>query len=149
MFSLIYDNDKNLCALFKHAPTAKVGTIHTLFQADTLQACLDEMERVGVARPVDLTPFLSVGDYTPPPAVSVDELKVKLDASYAGFSVQGKAVFGAAYDAVVAHIDRGDIDAAKLAIAMIQIPIVVPGVSSDELDKWKLKKLEILGLFPA
>ena len=62
MFSLIYDNDKSLCALFKHVPTAQVGTIHTLFQADTLQACLDEMERVGVARPEDLAPFLAAGE---------------------------------------------------------------------------------------
>lgn len=62
MFSLICDNDKNLCALFKHAPTAKVGTIYTLFQANTLQACLDEMERVGVARPEDLAPFLAAGE---------------------------------------------------------------------------------------
>jgi hypothetical protein len=62
MFSLIYDSDKNLQALFKHTADAKVGTIHTLFQTDTLQKCLDEMERVGVAIPDDLGPFLAAGE---------------------------------------------------------------------------------------
>lgn len=68
--------------------------------------------------------------------------------TYSNFSDGGKAAFGAAYDTVVAHVRRGDIAAAKIAVQMVVIPTEVPGVSVDELATWTVKKAEILALFP-
>ena len=71
-----------------------------------------------------------------------------LQAAYTDFSIGGKAAFGGTYDAVVAHIVRGDIAAAKLTVQMVQIPDEVPGVTADELVTWEAKKLKILALLP-
>lgn len=71
-----------------------------------------------------------------------------LKTAYADFSDGAKAAFGTAYDTVVAHIRRGDIGAAKLAVIMVTIPDEVPGVPAEELKKWTERKAEILKLFP-
>jgi len=75
-------------------------------------------------------------------------LIVSLRNTYTDFSDGAKAAFGTAYDTVVAHIRRGDIGAAKLAVIMVTIPDEVPGVPAEELKKWTERKAEILKLFP-
>lgn len=75
-------------------------------------------------------------------------LLTELESAYTNFSTGGKWAFGNAYDTVVNHVLRDDIAAAKLTVQTIVIPAEVPGVPADELEKWKLKRLEILGLFP-
>jgi len=72
-----------------------------------------------------------------------------LRSAYANFSDGGKWAFGSAYDTVVNHIRRGDIEAAKLTVQMIAIPAEVPRTSPEELATWTAKKAEILALFPA
>lgn len=67
---------------------------------------------------------------------------------YEAFSDSGKAAFGGAYDAVISHLKRGDVAAAKLAIYLVQIPASLPGVTAEELATWAAKKDEILALFP-
>jgi hypothetical protein len=60
MYSLIYNNNnKILGAILEHDANANIETIRTLFQTDTLQKCIDEMGRVGVAIPEDIRPYLS------------------------------------------------------------------------------------------
>lgn len=68
--------------------------------------------------------------------------------AYTNFSPGGKLAFGGAYDLVVGHIRRGDIEIAKGIVSRIQIPTEVPGVPADELATWAAKKAEILALFP-
>ena len=60
MIPLEQPSTKELVSLFEHADGAKVETIHTLFQASTLQECLDEMDRVGVARPAVAEPARTI-----------------------------------------------------------------------------------------
>lgn len=76
------------------------------------------------------------------------QLPVNLTTAYTNFSAGGKAAFGTAYDTVINHVKRGDIDAAKLAIQMVAIPDEVPGVPAAELATWVAKKAEIIALFP-
>lgn len=75
-------------------------------------------------------------------------LLASLKSAYDNFSDGGKAAFGVTYDAVVAHVRRGDIAAAKIAVQMVVIPAEVPGVAAKELATWSAKKTEILALFP-
>ena len=76
------------------------------------------------------------------------DLLANLETAYTNFSDGGKAAFGTTYNAVVFHVRRGDIAAAKIAVHMVQIPAEVPGVAAKELATWSAKKTEILALFP-
>jgi hypothetical protein len=71
-----------------------------------------------------------------------------LKTAYSNFSDGGKAAFGGIYDAVVSHISRGDVGAAKIAVQMVDLPEQVPGVPAAELATWVAIKAEILSLFP-
>lgn len=75
-------------------------------------------------------------------------LETAVNQAYVNFSDSGKAAFGTAYEAIMNHIRRGDIGAAKLAVAMVSIPDEVLGVPADELATWAAIKDEILKLFP-
>lgn len=79
---------------------------------------------------------------------SITLLIKSLKAAYDNFSDGGKAAFGVTYDAVVAHVRRGDIAAAKIAVQMVVIPDEVPGTTAEQLATWTAKKAEILALFP-